>query len=253
MDLQAKIAYLEKELDDLDRAEATDFDQELRLRWVEEDVVAHKNAAPGEQTRQKIFEELRKLVLEYDELLIKAKKLAGFQRPSDRDYYSVRNFHHRFAPLNEDDEEYIKHREDIISLKAGREWAGFDGFVENTVFKLSKIFPGIKRPFCDDELRRRTNSKVTKVHFLSPARIEAFVGLLITVVIFILLIIPVFAMYRLASFRDTKDIFAAIGVMMVFTLLFAAAMSLLTKAKRHELFAASAAYCAILVVFITNV
>jgi hypothetical protein len=46
--------------------------------------------------------------------------------------------------------------------------------------------------------------------------------------------------------------FSAIGVLIIFTLLFSAAMSLLTKAKRHELFAASAAYCAVLVVFITN-
>ncbi|KAF4539856.1 uncharacterized protein LTHEOB_9668 [Lasiodiplodia theobromae] len=211
MDLQAKIAYLEKELDELDKSEAVDPDTERRLCWVEEDMDGHKRAAASERTRQKIFEELRGLVLEYDELLIKAKKLASFQRPSDRDYYSVRNFHYRFGPLVEDDEEYIKHREDLISLKAGREWAGFDGFVENTVFKLSKIFPKIKNIFCDDDLRRRTDSGRTKVHFLSPGRIEAFVSLIITVVIFVLLIIPVFAMYRLASFRDTKDIFAAIG------------------------------------------
>lgn len=44
----------------------------------------------------------------------------------------------------------------------------------------------------------------------------------------------------------------AVGVLIVFTLLFGAAMGLLTKAARHELFAASAAYCAILVVFIGN-
>ena len=49
--------------------------------------------------------------------------------------------------------------------------------------------------------------------------------------------------------RDTVN---AVGVLIVFTLLFSAAMSLLTKAARHELFAASAAYCAILVVFIGN-
>jgi hypothetical protein len=49
-----------------------------------------------------------------------------------------------------------------------------------------------------------------------------------------------------------RDTFNAVGVLIVFTLLFSAAMSLLTKAARHELFAASAAYCAILVVFIGN-
>lgn len=51
---------------------------------------------------------------------------------------------------------------------------------------------------------------------------------------------------------NKRDTFNAVGVLMVFTLLFSAAMSLLTKAARHELFAASAAYCAILVVFIGN-
>jgi amino acid permease len=59
-------------------------------------------------------------------------------------------------------------------------------------------------------------------------------------------------MYRLTSLGNTRSMFSAIGVLIIFTLLFSAAMSLLTKAKRHELFAASAAYCAVLVVFITN-
>jgi hypothetical protein len=49
-----------------------------------------------------------------------------------------------------------------------------------------------------------------------------------------------------------RKVLNAVGVLIVFTLLFSAAMGLLTNAKRHELFAASAAYCAILVVFIGN-
>jgi len=44
----------------------------------------------------------------------------------------------------------------------------------------------------------------------------------------------------------------AVGILIVFTMLFSAAMSFLTNAKRHELFAAGATYCAVLVVFITN-
>lgn len=89
--------------------------------------------------------------------------------------------------------------------------------------------------------------------------------------IFILLVIPVVTLYRLTSTSNlpggngsdatvpasavedyNRDTFNAVGVLIVFTLLFSAAMSLLTRAARHELFAASAAYCAILVVFIGN-
>jgi hypothetical protein len=87
------------------------------------------------------------------------------------------------------------------------------------------------------------------------------VNIFITFVIFILLVIPIITMYHLTSTISTdtsspadttRNTFNAVGVLIVFTLLFSAAMSVLTKAARHEMFAASAAYCAILVVFIGN-
>jgi hypothetical protein len=109
------------------------------------------------------------------------------------------------------------------------------------------------------------------ISFYSSSRIDKLVNILITFVIFCLLVVPVITMYQLtntashitvdASGNSTsmsnadiynRDTFNAVGVLIVFTLLFSAAMSLLTKAARHELFAASAAYCAILVVFIGN-
>ena len=55
-----------------------------------------------------------------------------------------------------------------------------------------------------------------------------------------------------APAATARNTFNAVGVLIVFTLLFSAAMSVLTKAARHEAFAASAAYCAVLVVFIGN-
>lgn len=83
---------------------------------------------------------------------------------------------------------------------------------------------------------------------------DIFIGLIITSIIFVLLILPVVAMYKITTIgAKYHSTFGAIGILVVFTLLFSAAMSLLTKARRHELFAASAAYCAVLVVFISNV
>jgi len=109
----------------------------------------------------------------------------------------------------------------------------------------------VQRLFCTQELRDKTNDKNT--YYYSASRVEAFVGLIITSIIFVLLVLPVVAMYQLTSFGTGQTgTFDAIGVLVVFTLLFSAAMSMLTKARRHELFAASAAYCAVLVVFISN-
>ena len=123
--------------------------------------------------------------------------------------------------------------------------------------------------FCTPELRAKTNDE--HVFYYSARRVscqqnlqscclkfqltiqvEAFVGMLITVFIFILLVLPVIVMYNLSKAGESTTTFKAVGVLVVFTLLFSAAMSMLTKARRHELFAASAAYCAILVVFISN-
>ena len=73
---------------------------------------------------------------------------------------------------------------------------------------------------------------------------EILTNLIITVVIFILLVLPVLTMYRITAFNSNSHAayFNAIGVLITFTLLFGAAMSVLTRARRHELFAASAAY-----------
>jgi hypothetical protein len=79
------------------------------------------------------------------------------------------------------------------------------------------------------------------------------VGLLITSIIFVLLVVPVVVMYKMTSLsRSQHSMFLAIAVLIIFTLLFSGAMGALTVAKRHEIFAASAAYCAVLVVFISN-
>lgn len=105
--------------------------------------------------------------------------------------------------------------------------------------------------FCSHELRQKTQDQ--DIYYYSSHRVELFVGLIMTFIVFVLLVLPVVAMYKLTSFgQGSHGTFDAIGVLVIFTLLFCAAMSMLTKAKRHELFAASAAYCAVLVVFISN-
>lgn len=70
--------------------------------------------------------------------------------------------------------------------------------------------------------------------------------------IFVLLVLPVIVLYELTNFAGGQSALDAIGVLIVFTLIFGMAISTLTTARRQELFGASAAYCAVLVVFISN-
>lgn len=72
-----------------------------------------------------------------DELLVKARELNAFQRPSRRDYRSFRTWFWNVKPLNyEPEEEFIRRKEDLVSLRHGREWSGFDGFIETCIRKV---------------------------------------------------------------------------------------------------------------------
>ena len=72
------------------------------------------------------------------------------------------------------------------------------------------------------------------------------------IVIILLLAVPVFVMFRITWLGTRASTFINIALLIGFGLLFSMAMGLLTRAKRAELFAATAAYCAVLVVFIGN-
>lgn len=279
LDLQDEITTLEKELDDVDW---DDFDEDPdRLRSREADVAAAAREGDHVRNRRAILREIRVKLMEYDEVLIKARTLESFQKPSDRNYRSVRRYLHNTKPLMDAEMDSIRSKEDTISLRSGREWATFDGGVETVIGQadhlLQKVFrcdePPLQKYFRTPELRAKSTNKY--ISFYSSTRIDKLINILITLVIFVLLVVPVITMYQLTSTpshtagagstnssttalsssaadTNTRDTFNAVGVLIVFTLLFSAAMSLLTKAARHELFAASAAYCAILVVFIGN-
>lgn len=86
--------------------------------------------------------------------------------------------------------------------------------------------------------------------FHSPSRIRKPVSLIIAGAVLILLAAPILSMYKLSSMNTERTPYTALGILTSFSLVLAATMSLLTRAQRHEVFAATAAYCAVLIVFI---
>ncbi|RMY32826.1 hypothetical protein D0865_14629 [Hortaea werneckii] len=145
--------------------------------------------------------------------------------------------------------EFERTRPEVLAELRRRECAGFDGFVERMLHLLDASLRKL-----DCHIIRELQEKTTdpRLQYYAPARVDKLVGFIITGVIFMLLILPVVALYELSNVGRRESPFEAIGILIIFTLLFAAAMSALTKATRQELFAASAAYCAVLVVFISN-
>jgi len=84
--------------------------------------------------------------------------------------------------------------------------------------------------------------------YYTRGRIDICASFIIILVIAALLVIPIYLLYRLVSVSSDsnrvlgKDGTATcIGVLLVFTLLFSAVLSVFTRAKRHEILGAAAA------------
>ncbi|KAK5120562.1 hypothetical protein LTR85_006218 [Meristemomyces frigidus] len=262
LSLQHEVERLEHQLDELDRWDkGHDGERKLESKSKDEsrspaDLARGFYEPHMKKTRPTILHELKGKLLEYDELLLKTKEMASLHRPTKRDYESVRSFFRDKEPIVRPEAQFIRRREDIVTLRTGRESAGFDGFVEVGLGKLdrflSKSFGSrvVQNVFLTPELRAKC--KDGDVDYYAPSRINALVNIIITIVIFILLIMPVVIMYEVTNLGQRQSALDAIGVLIVFTLIFGMAISSLTTAKRQELFGASAAYCAVLVVFIGN-
>jgi len=73
--------------------------------------------------------------------------------------------------------------------------------------------------------------------------------------VLVLLIVPVYVLFHITDNRaDTPGMEGlCVGVLLISTLAFSAGVTAFSRARRHEVLAASAAYCAVLVVFIGNI
>jgi hypothetical protein len=133
---------MEEELDQMDRRDKVLNKKALQCR-VED--VKRQDRVIGE-TRQALLSRIENTILIYDELLRNAQQLAATNRPPERDYNSVANFVHEKKPLMQGDDDYIYHKEDLITLRSGRERAWLDAAVE----KILKFFPriAVKYMFC---------------------------------------------------------------------------------------------------------
>ena len=107
--------------------------------------------------------------------------------------------------------------------------------------------------FRTHEQKLRTGDEA--LHLVSLDRIDNCLRAVITMIAAVLLLVPVFVLFKLqpnnkSEFERSSNY--QILTIFVFTLLFSASCSIFTQAKRQEVFAATAAYCAVLVVFLGN-
>ncbi|KAH6712332.1 hypothetical protein BKA61DRAFT_736758 [Leptodontidium sp. MPI-SDFR-AT-0119] len=240
---QDELRELEARLDRIDQLDAK-RDASLLLSRAKDDACGSR--------RKMLLQEIDVKFKDYASLLVVARDLASFNRPPDRDFRSVKSYFDSQLPLC-NIESYIYRHEDIIALKPGREKAWLDTSVEKILQKLNSRI--IRYIFSTPDLRAKADDQTRNLILYERTRIELLVSTINLGFIVALLVLPVYILWQLTANAEQKapPTSLIIGILATFTVAFSGALSAFTRAKRHEILASSAAYCAVLVVFIGNV
>ncbi|KAL8682821.1 MAG: hypothetical protein Q9186_001150 [Xanthomendoza sp. 1 TL-2023] len=175
---------------------------------------------------------LEELMFAADDLVMRIRRNVAIPRPLDRDYGSLYKWIDDTKPLCREETKFIKYQDDMIALAEKQEGGWFDGMLEDAL----SIFPRQVTRFILSSAEERKKSDDEYVQLYSKYRVDFLARLILTVVAVVLLMVPTAVLFLVQEHAVLK-----IMLIMLFTMLFSAALSLTTKAKRHEMFAASAA------------
>jgi hypothetical protein len=221
---QDELRELEDQLVRLDAEDAECEDPILTSRVLDD--------AQEGSGRKGLIQEIDDKLKEYDELVMRCKDLASLRRSTSRDYNSLANWMHNEKPLSREESEFINSKEDFIALCEQEEGGWFDGMIEDV---LSKIPCKLTRLlFTTADQRRKSDDKYTNYH--SKTRINLMVRVIICFLAVLVLVAPVVLLFLVHESYAAKVL-----VLLSFTIFFCICISVFTKAKRHEVFAATAA------------
>lgn len=234
---QDELAELERKLLAIDREDAKSCPLALKSRETDE----CRNLP---YSRKSLMEEIEVKSREYHDLIIRMRSFVSLPAPRPRIFKVFATWMIENKPLYSKEMSFLEQSSDLITLAEGQERGWLDGVVESllawcasrNILQALSISP-----------ERRMRSDERYISLLTKYHIDVIVRLILTITTVSLLMLPSAVLYILPEHRALK-----IVLILLFTLLFSSALTVFTKAKRHEQFAATAAYCAVLVVFISN-
>ncbi|GAP91663.1 putative chorismate mutase [Rosellinia necatrix] len=233
--LQSELLSIEKRLADFDKEDARDAQEDLGAKdaartW--ETLVRRSEAGhDGARRRMELLTGLRSKIKEYHEALLLQSQIAQLRRPSRRVLDALRHWFSRPEPaLGGEAKKFLDDEDDLVALNAPVELDYLSQF-------LRSHWAG------DTEISRDGRTQIRRFD-------ERSVSVAVNVVT--ILVAAVFLGGSIAGFYYVRDDAARLGMIAGFTSLFALSVALITNARRAEIFAATAAYAAVLVVFVSG-
>jgi len=219
---QDELADLERRLSCIDREDSLTEEGQQFLSSREMD----------EEHRQDLIDEIDRKMKAYDDLVLRSQSLIAMRQPAKRNFRSMTTWVDNEKPLCVEEMDFIHQGEDFVTLAAEREDGWFDGIVEDALTSVPCRFT--KFLFSSKSQREKTDDKY--VHYVSKKRLDMLIRVLLMVLAVSLLVVPVFILLV-----AKKQTYIKIVIVLLFTGAFSIALSAFTKAKRHEVFAATAA------------
>ncbi|CEI70987.1 hypothetical protein FVEN_g9651 [Fusarium venenatum] len=236
--LQSELAELEAKLDSYDDADQTSRESLQTLRnW---EVYKAKNEENSD--RRKLLREIQITLKDYREAILFEGTLATIPQPDRRTLkaFRIHFFHGRpeesrdFPMLGGRSSNLYDDPDDLLVLHTREPPDRLTTFVQDYF------------GFLFEEPDTHVATAGSSISYASGKRISTFISWLSTILAALLLIGAILVLY------NTNSDNLKLGLIALFTVLFSASIGLLTNAKRAEVFGATAAYAAVLVVFVSG-
>ncbi|KAK8118792.1 uncharacterized protein PG998_003418 [Apiospora kogelbergensis] len=190
--------------------------------------------------RMELAMEIRKTLKEYRETLIQESTLLSYEHPSTQSMKAVSNYFHQ--PVNNPAYPY-----ETQPMLTGAS-SGLYPLGMNTSHLQASDCVALRPSNGSEPLTDLLKKYCSRIKHYSNHRVQLVASFITTLTAAGLLILPIYTLYRTAP----SDPALTLGLIVLFTFVFAGAIVIMTKARRTEIFGACAAYAAVLVVFGTS-
>ncbi|KAI4261280.1 MAG: hypothetical protein L6R42_003516 [Xanthoria sp. 1 TBL-2021] len=235
--LQSELHELEGQLEELDAADVKERDSDddesrkIARLW------HHYAQADNERAlrHRALQAKIRPKIKEYHEALVLESRVLALSAPTPRSLAMFKRWylHHPRPVLWGRDKDLFRNEQDLVAL-APVETDRLNIFLQKYLGWFLKE-------------KRETSTHEDLFYF--PARRVHRAGAVVSIFLSAVLLIGAIVCFVNIDPKNTK---LRIGMIVLFTCLFAAVVGLLTNARRAEIFASTAAYAAVLCVFMNN-
>ncbi|OJJ61040.1 hypothetical protein ASPSYDRAFT_29548 [Aspergillus sydowii CBS 593.65] len=231
--LQCELLDLEKKLNELDKKDVTSDDMDLKdvARTWETFIQRFEEGNSEAVVRMELITKLRAKIKEYHETLLLQGKVSNLKHPNKRALEAYRYwFNKPYPALGGVAKTALDNEDDLVALNTPPE--------KDHLSRLLRWYWPAKEEISRDGLHR--------IGRFNEASISTAVAIVNILVASFLLIGSIVGLYFATNDALKLALIAA------FTALFALSIGLMTNARRAEIFAATAAYAAVLVVFVSG-